>query len=586
MRGLIALFSGLDASKAVVLALLVGMVLQGLLFICGVSCSGWPMRASFLGVAAGLAVCDRKVLIRFAVLCCMLMLFTAFTFPYSVADAQSCHFPMQDLIRNGWNPLYAATPEALAPFERGLSLARSHILFMPKAAALCGALVASATGLFAGDAFLQYAMLAAMSVEAYAFARRLFGLHVVPSVVFAFALTSTTKITGIMAGYVDCLVYAEVIGLLLSGALYLNEGKIGDLLLFACSLALAAATKPNALAVAIMAFLLFAALLRKDRSFWKAAAFAGVVFLIIGASPYITSAVNYASPFYPAHSFSTRHPTMDLTADFLCNEDGAMMGRLSRFVYAWISPELATKACAISCGKPGFHPVFAVSTGVAGMGGAFRILFLVGIAAMLVSRKNIVTLLCAFLIVTTVVTPLKYIGYARYFPWVWAMPFLALFNLAAHACRWERFRISATVVRVVVFSASAAVATLAFARTLAYCGRCFAFESRRQAEIEGMSRQSRQWRMDVEADYAYTLVRRLEVAGIACSVGCVNDAVPCFSYDWHAFWMSRGDAEREGCALLAEFPIPRTPGELAAFPWRRAFGEIPHVLWNVAEDRQ
>lgn len=585
-RGPMALILGLDASKAVVLALLAGMVLQGLLFICGIPCSGWPMSLSFLGMAVGLAVCDRMVLARFIALCCLLLALTAFTFSYTVADALSCHFPMQDLMRNGWNPLCASTPEALAPFERGLSLARSHILFMPKATALCGALVSSATGLFAGDAFIQYAFMAALAVEAYEFARRLLGLSVFPSFLFAFALTSTTKISGIMVGYVDCLVYAEVVVLLLSGALYRHDGNVGDLLLFACSLVLAATTKPNALAVAVIAFFLFASLLWKDCRFWKAIAFAGCVFLVIGASPYITSTINYASPLYPAHSFSARCLTMDLTADFLCNDDGAMMGRLSRFIYAWISPELAVKACAFSCGKPDFCPEFAVYGGVAGMGGAFRILFLVGIAALIFSKKNIVTLLCVFLMVTTVVTPLKYVGYARYFPWIWAMPFLALFNLAADACRSERFRFLAIVVRVAVFSVAAVVATFVFMRTLAYCGRCFAFESRRQAALEDMRRQSSRWRLDAESVHSFTLVRRLEVAGIDCCVGCQDKAIPRLFYDWRAFWLSRDDAEREGRALQAEFPIPRTLRELAAFPWRKAYGGIPHILWNVKSGKR
>ena len=569
------LLSGARAHVSVVLALLGGMFLQSLLFVAGVPCSPWPMWLSFASVAAVLALFNPRCMARFAALTAALTILTAYTFTYTGHDVMSCHFPMQDLLRRGWNPIYVSTVESFAELAQNLSFARNHVLFMPKATALCGALVASATSLFTGDAFLQYAMTIALAFAAFAFSRRFFMLSRALSSLFSFALVFTPRITAIFVGYIDYLVYVEVLLMALSAVLYVKERRSGDLLMFAAALALALVTKPNAMAVGLMAYACSFVFLRSDRRFLEASAAVLVLVAAIGASPYITSSVLYSSPFYPAHSFSSAHPLIDLTPDFTCNADAARMGRLARCGYAWVSQSLTLKACSALYGKADFNPVFDVYSGAGGFGAPFRVLLLLSAVALAFSKKNAATLVCVFLFAMGLAVPVKYIGYGRYFPYMWAIPAIAAFNLVAHPVRRPRRRALRALLCACAIAVPVALAAFSSARALSYFGHCAAVESVRQKSLSELRAVSTKWRVKDCGGNLYSFVRRMKAAGIDCRVGDDAADLPEMSYDWLDLWaFTSSDKAKADRERADEFFVANTPLTIVRFPWLGAFREL------------
>ena len=495
----------------------------------------------------------------------------------------SYHFPMQDLLRRGWNPVYVATVEDFRELNLigGSTMGMVHTLFLPRLNALCGALIGASTGLFVADAFLNYAMVLVLLFTAYDFSRRFWGVGKALSALFSFSVAFTTKFSAFLTGYVDYLTYAGILTMLFSSVLYLRERRVGDLVVFASAFLVAALAKSTGLVVSALVGICLVPRLWKDKKFWAACCLAGVYVAVVGFSPFITSWMNYGSPLYPMISFSSAHPPIDITSDFTGNPDALKMGYVARSVYAWVSPWLAEKACALVYGKPDFNPVFTVYGGVCGFGTMFRFLLLASVAALLLSRKNAVTAICGFLFVTTLVAPLKYLGYSRYFLQVWAIPPLALFNLAAcpiaqlAKCRFAR------AIRSAALSVPVLVALFCTARTLAFNGRCLALESRRQAAIEKLKSESACWRSDGACENSYMLSRRLNVAGVEyCREAGIGGNASALSYAPQHIWASVENAKEEAESVEAEFFIANSVGDLFRFPWLKAYSSFPKVLWS------
>ena len=125
----------------------------------------------YVSVAALLAcafACGWRRGVAYAALVAVSAALTAFTFSYSGPDAQSYHFPVQFLLRHGWNPVFDSTLEKFAVVAGDAQLAVHHALFLPRAYELCGAIVSSALRLFVGDAFAGYVLLVVLSAAVLA----------------------------------------------------------------------------------------------------------------------------------------------------------------------------------------------------------------------------------------------------------------------------------------------------------------------------------------------------------------------------------------------------------------------------------
>lgn len=577
--GTVQLFSS-RVDVAILLSLLGAMFIQGCLFLLNIPCSPWPMWIVFSGVAIVLAINDVRAMARFAILTAICLTLTAFTYSYTGTDAMAYHFPMQDLLRGGWNPTKVATIEAFHEMMGNLSLSQTHTLFLPRLNALCGALVGLSTGLFVADSFFNYALVFVLLTTAYDFSRRIWLFGRLMSALFAFSITCTTKFTAFLSGYVDYLTYAGILIMLMASALYLREHKNSDLIVLAAAILVSTLAKSTGFIISALLFVSVLPVLWKDHRFWYMCVSVAIYVVIVGYSPLITSWLNYGCPLYPTMSWSAAHPPIDITSDFTGNADALSMGYVARTLYAWVSPALTVRMCALINGNPDFNPVFTVCGGVAGFGSVFRIMLLLSLIALIASKKNIVTVICVFIFVTTLVAPLKYIGFSRYFLQIWAIPSLALFNLAAFPIYKPQRQLFAKALQLSYIAVPVLIAALCMLRTLAFNGRSLAIEAARQQALAGLKKQSDTWQIGRKNYPTYSLAKRMKVAGINCIVTDEPDPkLPTFSYDSQYMWAVTENARDNAIAVDEEFFIADSVGALLRFPWRKAYSLCPDILW-------
>ncbi len=505
---------------------------------------------------------------------------TAYTFSYVGTDAQNYHFPMQYLLRHGWNPVFDSTIEKFSALAGDAQMAVYHALFLPKFSSLCGAITASALGLFAGDGFLGYVLIACLFSTALKFTKRYWSGNLLLGLLFASGLTFSTKITSFLAGQVDYSTYAAFCISALMLLLYVRDRRLADLIGFAVSTCICMSSKSTGVLCCAVLVVMTLPLLYKRIGYWRTLFGIGVVVAIVGASPLLTAWIQYGSPFYPSTTFNPHVEVVDITSDFTGNADALSMGYLSRMCYAWVAPKWTVALIRLLEGKPDFNPEFAVCGGVGGAGLWLNCLLALSVALLALSKKNTVTWLCVILFVSANFAPLKYIGYARYFPQIWAIFPLAVINFictAKDCALWQRMKALRLVASVGVVLILAGLAGLSLLRTVAYEGRMFAQERLRQELIATLPRD-RPVRVDGRT-YLFTTVKRFAQAGVQLvkstdgEVDTViqgNSALPCYDTRPEAY----ADFEKH-------FPICNGVKTLfCTFRWREAFTNIPHILWD------
>ena len=505
---------------------------------------------------------------------------TAYTFSYVGTDAQNYHFPMQYLLRHGWNPVFDSTIEKFSALAGDAQLAIYHALFLPKFSALCGAIAASAFGLFSGDGFLGYVLIISLLSFAFKFARQYWCASVAWAVMFAAALTFSTKITSFLAGQVDYSTYASFCVTMMSLVLYIRDRRLQDLALFFVASSVCMSSKTTGI---LSCFVLIVMMLPKwyrRGEFWLTLLFLGMFVALVGASPLLTAWIQYGSPFYPSMSFDPRVGIVDITSDFTGNADALSMGYFSRICYAWISPRITVSLIRLFENNPAFNPVFTVCGGVAGPGLWFNMLLLLSALLLVFSKKNIVTWLCLVIFVSSNFAPLKYIGYGRYFPQIWAiLPFAVLnFVCEPNSAMWKKT--PAYLKRVGLIGLGAVLmifAGLSFARTIAYQCRMLVQENLRQNLIAQFAGYQ-----NVKVDgwsYRFTNVARFRQAGMKLvksndgkvdTVMQPDSALPC--YDTHPEFYEE---------LNRDFPIcDSIPSLFCKFHWIDVLSRMPNVLWD------
>ena len=438
---------------------------------------------------------------------------TMFTFSYTNVDASSYHFPMQHLLRNGWNPVFDSTVEKFYPLLEGMRLWLYHTLFLPKFHQLCGAIVSSAFRLFVGDAFLDYVLIACLFATSLKFARRYWNVGAWMGIPFAFCMTFSTKVTYVLVGFVDYSSYASFLMAALSLVLYRNNRKLSDLVLFVVAACICMTTKTTGILCVGLLVVLTLPLLWKRTAYWHALMALGLLVAVVGASPLLTNWIQYGSPFYPSMTFNPHVQVVDITNDFTGNADAMSMGYLSRICYVWGSPKLTVAAIRLLGGNPSFNPVFSVGGGVAGLGLWFNILLLISVVLLVVSRKNLVTWLCVIIFVSSNFAPVKYIGYERYFPQIWAILPLAVMNYVCatrHALSWTRLKPVHKIASVVVLVSLVGLAGMHLSRFVRFFAGAMVREGVRQRLISSLPKS-------VKVDdlyFRYTTVQRFRQAGI------------------------------------------------------------------------
>ena len=120
---------------------------------------------------------------------------------------------------------------------------------------------------------------------------------------------------------------------------------------------------------------------------------------------------------------------MDLTGDFIGNEDSCKMGYIARMVYAWVSRPLAILGCKWWYSLETFDPHWKVEFLTRGQGPFFSFLLWSGAILSLFINRNRTTLVGWVLLLAFFLVPVKYIGYPRYACFVYFVVILLWFNI-------------------------------------------------------------------------------------------------------------------------------------------------------------
>lgn len=424
---------------------------------------------------------------------------------------------MQHMIRSGWNPVLDSSREAIAAFAGKGEIALDHVFMYSKLVPLMGAVVGKATGLFAADSFVAYALAVSLWIVAKRMAVAYWGCSRFAAHAFAASVALSTKLAGVMWGYVDYDVYAAFLTAAFS--LALSRRGAGQCvlhsLLFALSELVLLGAKSNGIVFALLLLPVFAAAhFRAGRRLaWRVPLAVVVLGVFMNANPILPMA---------REVLWEARPIVDVTPDFTGNADALGLGYFWRVVYAWVSPRLV----------PG-DPQFYVFGGVGGFGTAFRLALLVSLAAVVAARKNFTTILVVVIFVTSNCLPLKYIGHARYCPQMWAVPMVALFNLAYAPSgfikrilrSWPR---SLPMLRAGVLAVFACSTLLIALRTLAFAKAAMAYEAARQADLAELREAGLGCRLSdrlAGSTAGYTVLNRVRAAGITCKVDSAAEAI-------------------------------------------------------------
>lgn len=369
-------------------------------------------------------------------------------------DTLTYHFPAIRLLIEGWNPIYVATPEALAqvlPFDPW-EMRLWHVLSMPKS--------------------VWY-----FCAEAYFFtgtARNLF-FPLFPFLFFATLLQLRHLLKGCSLPWkilvplaywavcpyadfsiVDAAIFMSATGLLTAMGRIL-KGDAWDwksLLVYSFWMTTA---KPTGLLSCFVFWVVFALVVlwqeRKQigktcKRFTLLALGIASLFCITCASPYFTMWANYGHPFYPKYSVAPEtYPVYNFTADFdRYNEDTAAMGHVGRLINAYVSPALTEVYYKWKLGKETFEPRSLTWT-PSGDNGAdsdsptkckFRILFVLSALTILLLGGRLERVLGGLVLLGLVCVPTSMIGYPRYVGWVNVMPVLALLSIGHCSYLWVR----------------------------------------------------------------------------------------------------------------------------------------------------
>lgn len=433
-------------------------VLTSLTLLLGGRCSAWLWWISVLAICLWGGVVAKTwrrgllSVLSFLFLLMGIWFVAGLSVTVGWMDTLTYHLPAIRLLIEGWNPIYASTPETLAqsiPFDPW-EMRLWHVLSMPKS-----------TWYFSAEAyfFTGAARNLLFPLFPFLFLATLFQLrHLLrgcslpwKALVFFVYWTICPRAE---FSIVDATIFMSAVGLLTAMGRIL-KGEAWDwksLLVYSFWLTTA---KPTGLLSCFVFWAFFALLvLWQDRQrlleTCKRLALLALgiasLFCVTCASPYFTMWANYGHPFYPKYSVAPEtHPVYNFTADFdRYNEDTAAMGHVGRLMNAYVSPSLTKVYYKWKLGKETFEPRSSTWS----QGGdngfdsdsptkrSFRILFLLSALAIFLLGGRTEKLLGVLIIAGISFVPTSMIGYTRYIGWVNVMPILAFLAIGHCSRLW------------------------------------------------------------------------------------------------------------------------------------------------------
>ena len=190
-KGLIERLDSLGLLKpdvASLVMILAAAVIQSVLFFAKISVTPYPVWLMFLILCFVMMMKSGRQLVEFVLFVAFCLGLTAFTYSYVATDAYAYHFPMQVLLREGWNPIWCSTIDQFDEIAGGFEFRKIHTLFLPLFNALCGALVSRSTGLLLGDAFLNYVLIFVLFRVSYRFSQTVWRCQRIPALCFGFVV--------------------------------------------------------------------------------------------------------------------------------------------------------------------------------------------------------------------------------------------------------------------------------------------------------------------------------------------------------------------------------------------------------------
>lgn len=423
-------------------------VLASSALLLGGRCAAWQWWGALVGVCAVAlfarqgAVCRRLAGVGlFLALLAGMWVAANVTLTLGWMDTLVYHLPATRLLMEGWNPVFAATPEALAgmgvdPWEMRLW----HVLSMPKSVWVFSAVAWRFTGATM-NLFLPLFPFLFLTASAQVW-RFLGGTSpwarcLAVAAMWAAAPAPTSSM-------VDCAVALGGMGLLAAMGRAFREGRWDGLGLVAHSFWLASAKQMGLCACAVFWGIFGVAQVWRHRTACGAVArrlvcvgaTLGTLLCVVCVSPYLTMWRNYGHPLYPNRTADAeRFPVRDITGDFaICNADAAAMGHVGNAVNAYASQSLAAAYYRWKLGQATFAPRRSPWSqgGADGFESAGpttlrnRLALSLPLAVILLLGGWVERTLGVMVAAGTLAVPTPMLGYLRYVPWVWFVWPLAL----------------------------------------------------------------------------------------------------------------------------------------------------------------
>lgn len=402
-------------------------------FAFGVTIGGWHMPVALvlsLALAWRMAEEDRLRIVGWIVaLLFVSFLFAGLSVSYTYADADAYHRPATILLANGWNPLRQTEVDEISGLMGG-GFRSWHVAFLPRLAWLLGAACYWWFGFVEIADAVNFILFFASILSVRLWLRERFGLSGWRLLALTMAICiSPVVIGGVFGGLVDAGGYSAFV----VAAVSADRKKMLPLVL---SVVAMSGLKFTGAVIGALVFIVYAAFDLKEFKKWFAMGLvAGILTLLINATPYLTSFWNHGGPFYPSHSFVKSERFEEdgnpITNDFgLMNDDAKELGYFGRFAWAYVSQGLVKAYYAQKTGRADFNPEFRVNGGVGGFGAFFRCLFIVSLAGWCLVRNRSIHAWLALIIVSVLMQPTFYSGYARYVPQFYLFPWLVMLGLS------------------------------------------------------------------------------------------------------------------------------------------------------------
>jgi hypothetical protein len=338
---------------------------------------------------------------------------------------------MAQALVEGWNPVLNGTVEGLKSTLTGICNF-DHILCAPKVTAIASAVVSKGTNLFTATMFLPCCLFIALFSVIFRFAVEEYRCSKFVATLLAVCILLPVELLNyVMYGTVDSVKYASTLASIFSFLLWVKNKRGNAAVMFCMCLSVCAVSKTAGIGIWLILGLLVLFMGRRQQLIRNLAIYSFLFVMIVGASPYITQWIHGGSPFYPSHSFDKNRSTKDLTGDFISsrNADALEMGALGRVVYAWFSQDLAKKGTKWYLEKDEYKPVFGwPSANGYGKKFAFYMSLSLCLLPFIKHKMTLFFFLLVFLIDN--LAPSKYLGFYRYFPEMYAIPFVTFMGFA------------------------------------------------------------------------------------------------------------------------------------------------------------